>query len=116
MPSVFTTSLESTLSKIRENVPRAERVVTLTKKSCALIRPASRTRLCESHFLEKGFRKTSTDFVFAFCPPVGGVWGGLRVGFSDFYFGDLKYPNSLFLLNLVELFLIDQVQFCQVQK
>ena len=31
------------------------------------------------------FRKTETDFVCAFCPRGGGVWGGIRAGFlSDF--------------------------------
>ena len=26
------------------------------------------------------FRKTETNFVFAFCPRGGGVWGGIRAG------------------------------------
>ncbi len=30
------------------------------------------------------FRKTETNFVFGFCPRGGGVWGGIRAGFSDF--------------------------------
>jgi len=31
-------------------------------------------------FWGKGFGKTSADFVFAFCPRGGGVWGGIRAG------------------------------------
>ena len=31
------------------------------------------------------FRKTETNFVFAFCPRGGGVWGGIRAGFLNFF-------------------------------
>ena len=31
------------------------------------------------------FRKTETNFVFAFCPRGGGVWGGIRAGFFNFF-------------------------------
>ena len=33
------------------------------------------------------FRKTETNFVFEFCPRGGGVWGGIRAGFSNFLAG-----------------------------
>ena len=32
-------------------------------------------------FWGKGFRKTSANLFFAFCPRGGGVWGGIRAGF-----------------------------------
>ena len=31
------------------------------------------------------FRKTETNFVLAFCPRGGGVWGGIRAGFFNFF-------------------------------
>ena len=47
------------------------------------------------------FRKTETNLFFAFCPRGGGVWGGIRAGFSDFYFCDIndkiqKYGETSF--------------------
>jgi len=36
-------------------------------------------------FWGKGFGKTSADFCFCICPRGGGVWGGIRAGFSDFW-------------------------------
>ena len=31
------------------------------------------------------FRKTETNSVLAFCPRGGGVWGGIRAGFLNFF-------------------------------
>ena len=67
--SVFTTSLEPTLSKIpNERKPR-HRLAPLGGASM-------RTRFCQNYFLgEKDLAKPRLNF-----PRGGGVWGGIRTG------------------------------------
>jgi len=52
-------------------------------------------------FWGKGFGKTSADFVFAFCPRGGGVWGGIRAGFSDLKFQKFGTAEIKATLNFI---------------
>ena len=51
----------------------------------------------------KDLAKPRLTFVFAFCPRGGGVWGGIRAGFSDFFAGGLiiihAHSNIIFTPN-----------------
>ena len=57
-------------------------------------RSAKWTKFCKNYFLGKGFCKTSANVFeirrgseFGF-PCGGGVWGGIRAGFSFLFFGE----------------------------
>ena len=75
------------------------------------------TRFCENNILGKGFRKTSANSFlkfggdFGFRSPAGGVWGGMRAGFSEIlakrnYFLTMKIELEYSILPLDNKFLM----------